>query len=124
VDPRRRIGQLGEDHAATMLRRRGWRIVERNARTRFGELDIVAVDGSALVFVEVKTLRAGGRVGPERPVLGIDPQKRLRLRRLARGWLAEHAPPAGCAEIRFDAIGVLVDRRGEIAATEHLPAAF
>ena len=50
----------------------GWEIVERNARTRHGELDIVALDGRTLVFVEVKAGRAGSAFGPERPVLSVD----------------------------------------------------
>ena len=56
----------------------GWEIVERNARTRYGELDIVALDGRALVFVEVKAGRAGSAFGPERPVLAVDRRKQRR----------------------------------------------
>jgi len=49
------LGQMGEDKAANFLRRRGYTIVSQNFRTRFGEIDIIARDGNALVFVEVKT---------------------------------------------------------------------
>jgi putative endonuclease len=52
-DPRHRIGELGEQLAAEHLARRGYRIVERNYRTRWGELDIVACDESTLTFCEV-----------------------------------------------------------------------
>src|SRR5947209_15299859 len=56
-DLRRRLGQLGEQLAAEHLVRRGFRIMERNYRTRWGELDIVAFDGHTLAFCEVKTRR-------------------------------------------------------------------
>ena len=73
----------------------GWEIVERNARTRYGELDIVALDGRALVFVEVKAGREGADFGPERPVLAVDRRKQQQVRRLATAWMAERrgAPP-------------------------------
>ena len=92
-------------------RQPGWQIVERNARTRFGELDIVALDGRTLVFVEVKAGRAGSAFGPERPVLGVDRRKQLRVRRLATAWMSERRDAPRYAEIRFDAIGVTFDRR-------------
>ena len=57
ADPRRRLGQLGEQLAAEHLVRLGFEIVERNYRTRWGELDIVAFDGRTLAFCEVKTRR-------------------------------------------------------------------
>ena len=66
-----------------------WEIVERNARTRFGELDIVALDGATLVFIEVKAGRQGADFGPERPVHAIGPRKQRQVRRLATAWMAE-----------------------------------
>src|SRR4051795_8369198 len=54
-DPRRHLGQLGESLALEHLERLGYRLVARNHRTRFGELDLVVHDDCALVFVEVKT---------------------------------------------------------------------
>ncbi len=87
TDPRRRIGRLAEDLVAARLVDEGWELVERNARTRYGELDIVALDGRALVFVEVKAGRAGSAFGPERPVLGVGPKKQQRIRRLAVAWM-------------------------------------
>ena len=78
---RRRTGEIAEDLVARRLAAAGWEIVERNARTRYGELDIVARDGSTLVFVEVKGARQGTRFGPERPI----PQKPLFVRRREAG---------------------------------------
>jgi putative endonuclease len=121
---RQRIGRMAEDLVAARLAAAGWEIVERNTRTRYGELDIVAIDGRALVFVEVKAGRAGSAFGPERPVLAVDARKQRRVRRLAAAWLAERRPIRRYDEIRFDAIGVTLDRAGRVADYEHIEAAF
>ena len=125
---RQRTGRIGEELACAHLAALGWRLVERNARTRFGEIDIVAADGSSLVFVEVKTLRAGGARGPEGPLAAIGPRKRLQVRRLARAWLAERPRPAGPGGrfevIRFDAIGITIGPGERLLDLEHVPGAF
>jgi putative endonuclease len=121
---RQRIGRAAEDLVAARLADAGWEILERNARTRRGELDIVALDGRTLVFVEVKAGRAGSRYGPERPVLAVDWRKQLRLRRLATAWMAENRGPIRYEEIRFDAVGVSFDRDGQVIDLEHLAGAF
>ena len=116
-------GRIGEERASELLSTEGCEIVARNARTRAGEIDIVAVDRSTLVFVEVKTMRTGARSGPERPVLAVGPRKQVQVRRLARAWLAETRPPR-YASIRFDVIGVSLDPGGTPVAIEHIPNAF
>jgi putative endonuclease len=123
--PRQRTGARAEQLVADRLVARGWHIVERNARTRYGELDIVGLDGATLVFVEVKATRVGNRFGPERPVLAIDGRKQLRVRRLATAWMAERRGQIPrYAEIRFDAVGVTLDRAGAVADYEHIEDAF
>ncbi len=125
TDPRRRIGAQAEELVARRLQAAGWEILERNARTRHGELDIIARDGGALVFVEVKAGREGNRFGPERPVLSVDWRKQRRIRRLATAWLAEHRGTIPrYEEIRFDAVGVTLDRTGQLTDYEHLKGAF
>jgi putative endonuclease len=121
---RQRIGRAAEDLVARRLTAGHWAIVERNARTRYGELDIVARDGLTLVFVEVKAGREGSAYGPERPVLAVDRRKQLRIRRLAVAWMAEHREVPYFAEIRFDAVGVTFDRNGRPVDLEHLKGAF
>ncbi len=121
---RQRIGRAAEDLVAGRLTRSGWEIVERNARTRFGELDIVARDGRTLVFVEVKAGRTGSAYGPERPVLGVDNRKQQRVRRLATAWMGERRDAPYYAEIRFDAVGVTFDRAGRAIDVEHIRGAF
>jgi putative endonuclease len=121
---RQRIGRAAESLVAARLAAAGWEIVARNARTRYGELDIVARDGRTLVFVEVKAGREGSTFGPERPVLGVDRRKQQRVRRLATAWLGENRGAIRYDGIRFDAIGITLDRSGQIIDLEHLVAAF
>ncbi len=101
-----------------------WEILERNARTRHGELDIVALDGRTLVFVEVKAGREGSAFGPERPVHAVDRRKQQRIRRLATAWLGERRGLPYYAEIRFDAVGVSFDRADRAIDVEHIRGAF
>jgi putative endonuclease len=118
-DPRHRLGHAGEQAAAAHLERLGLHIVARNHRTRFGELDLIARDGTTLVFCEVKSRRAGGA-----PFDAMSEAKQRQVRRMAAAWLAgtDHRPTA--RDLRFDAIGVTFDGRGQIVALEHLEGAF
>jgi putative endonuclease len=121
---RQRLGRTAEDLVTTRLIAAHWEILERNARTRYGELDIVALDGRTLVFVEVKAGRANSDFGPERPVHAVDRRKQQRIRRLATAWLGERRDLPYYAEIRFDAVGVSFDRAGRATDIEHIEAAF
>jgi len=121
---RQRLGRRAEEAVARRLQRRGWRVLDRNARTRYGELDLVGLDGDALVFVEVKAGRAGASSGPDRPLLAVGPAKQRRIRALARAWLGARSTIPAHRLIRFDAIGVLFDRRGDIIGVEHVRDAF
>jgi len=124
TERRQRLGRRAEDLVAARLVEAGWKVVERNARTRYGELDIVALDGSTLVFVEVKAGREGSHFGPERPILSIDFRKQQRIRRLATAWMTERRNLPRYTEIRFDAVGMTFDRAGQPLELEHLRAAF
>lgn len=127
---RQRLGRAAEQAVARRLGASGWAIVARNVRVRLaevaGEIDLIALDGATLVFVEVKAGRQGARSGPERPALAVGRRKQLRLRRLARAWLAgsEAAKAPRFGALRFDVVGVQVDCRGRVGAWEHLRAAF
>ena len=124
-DPRRELGALGERLAGEHLERAGYQILERNFRCRAGELDLVATGDHALVFVEVKTRVAGGRSGPPGPLDAIGSAKRRRLRLLAAEWLSRgRAERPYTAQLRFDAIGVTVNRAGGLLALEHVQDAF
>jgi len=124
TDSRRRTGQVAEDLIADQLAAEGWKILERNARTRYGELDVVALDGRVLVFLEIKAARAGTSYGPERPILSIDFRKQRQVRRLGTAWIAERADFPAFADIRFDAVGVVLDRDDGAVDVEHIKGAF
>ena len=124
---RKRLGALGEELAAEHLGRLGYRVLERNVRTHEGEIDLIAFDGRVLVFAEVKTTRASG-AGRRREAVPLDwlrPRQQLRIRRMARAWLADpHRERPRAVELRFDAVGVVVDVRGRLLALEHLEGAW
>lgn len=125
----RSLGRLGEQLAANHLARRGFAILQRNYRTRWGEIDIVAFDGHTLVFCEVKSRRSGRvgtRSGPAAsgPFESLHPRKRAQVRRMATSWMREQFERPFAAELRFDAIGVTLDRRGALVRLEHLEGAF
>jgi len=121
---RQRTGRLAEQIVAERLAAAGWEIVDRNARTRHGELDLVALDRATLVFVEVKAARAGAVAGPERPAVAVGPRKQRRIRRLAAAWMAAHRDLPRYAEIRCDVVGVTLDRSGRVLDYEHIEGAF
>ncbi|MFN8131358.1 MAG: YraN family protein [Solirubrobacteraceae bacterium] len=118
-DLRHRLGRLGEQAAADHLERLGYSILERNHRTRFGELDVIACDGATLVFAEVKTRRTGGA-----PFDAMTAAKRRRVRQMAAAWLVQTQDRPRAETVRFDAIGVTVDPGGRLAGLEHLEGAF
>src|SRR3954463_9611316 len=123
-DHRRERGALGEQIAAEHLQHRGYRIVDRNFRTRNGELDLIVANDRALVFCEVKTRVEGGRRGPCGPFEAIGHIKQRRLRSLAGEWLAAREDRPHAPELRFDAIGVTLTPQGALLALEHLENAF
>jgi putative endonuclease len=119
ADPRHHLGRAGERLAAEHLERLGYEIVARNHRTRYGEIDLVAADDGALVFVEVKTRRGRGR-----PWEALGERKQRQVRRMASAYLREVEDRPRRARVRFDAIGVTFDAAGRLAALEHLEDAF
>jgi putative endonuclease len=121
-DRRNELGRRGEQLAAEHLARRGFEILERNYRTRWGELDIIAFDGHTLAFCEVKTRRLQPDAGP--PVEAIRTLKRAQVRKLAGRWLVERTRRPYADVLRFDAIGVTLDAAGRLVALEHLEGAF
>jgi putative endonuclease len=99
---RQELGRDGEDAAVGYLTRRGMQVVARNWRCRYGEVDIIAREGTVLVFCEVKTRRGTG-FGV--PLAAITATKLARMRRLAVLWLEQTGGHRG--PIRIDAVGLL-----------------
>lgn len=114
---RQLLGARGERLAVRYLRRRGWAIVARNFRGRAGEVDIVALDGEVVVFVEVKT-RSDHRHGE--PLEAVGAAKRRQVVRVAREYLHLHALEE--RDVRFDVIGITA--RGWRWRVEHAENAF
>jgi putative endonuclease len=112
------LGQSGEDLACAALERRGYAILERRYRTKIGEIDIIARDGEALVFVEVKA-RRGGRLGS--PAEAVTASKRRRLALMASDYLARRRPIA--KKCRFDVVAVTIGG-GEAPDVVVIPNAF
>ena len=112
------LGRRGERLAARYLRRRGYLILERQARDRMGEADLIAFRREELIFVEVKTRRHDRRGRPEE---AVDRDKRRRLVAFARRYLSRY----GLEElvVRFDVIGIEWPVRGS-PRLRHWPAAF
>ncbi|WP_456697289.1 YraN family protein [Aeromicrobium sp. P5_D10] len=101
------VGRYGERVAADHLRSIGLVVLATNWTCKFGEIDIVARDGSTLVICEVKTRTSHRHGGPFEAITG---QKAARLRRLATQWLQVHdiSPPS----LRIDVISVVVPPQG------------
>lgn len=108
------VGRHGEDVAVAHLCAAGWQVLDRNWRCDAGELDVVALDGSELVAVEVKTRRSV-RFG--HPAEAVTPAKLARVRRLTAAWLAAH--DVHPASVRVDVVAVTLPVRGA-AVVEHL----
>ncbi|MGC1208067.1 MAG: YraN family protein [Ornithinimicrobium sp.] len=102
----RAIGDHGEQLAVDHLCAHGVQVLERNWRCDLGEIDIVGIDGDALVFYEVKTRRSS-RFGS--PLEAITAAKAARLRRLAGRWMHEHERVA--SEVRVDVLGLTMNGR-------------
>ena len=113
------LGEQGERQAARHLRRLGYRIVARRHRRRYGEIDIIAVDGRTVVFVEVKTRRSA-EYG--RPAEAVNAHRQSRLTRAALAFLKSHGL-LECAS-RFDIVEVLWPQHQKRPQIQHLPNAF
>lgn len=112
------VGAYGERVAVSYLVDQGMSLLERNWRGTAGEIDIIARDGDALVFCEVKTRR---RETFGTPAEAVVPAKVRRLRRLAAQWLSGRG--LNSVEVRFDVVSVRPQRSGP-ATVEHLRGAF
>lgn len=115
-DERRTLGQAGERRAASFLAAKGYRILQQNARTPLGELDIIArsPDG-VLVFVEVRT-----RKGPRAAIAAVESIDQRKQRRLA-DLVVEYLAANDLDETaRIDVVAVAVDQRGRISSIQHL----
>lgn len=114
-----RLGDRGENFAAKYLETQGFRIVERQHRGHFGEIDLIAIDGDTIVFIEVKT-RATAVAGD--PTEAVDRTKQRKITRSALGYLKQK----GWLErrSRFDVVAILWDDGGGQPTLKHYRSAF
>ncbi len=96
-------GKIGEDAAAKYLKQQGYEILEQNYYYNHGEIDIIAMDGNTLVFVEVKSRRSTRFGEPEE---SITPKKQELLRRTAEGYVVEKN--IGEIICRFDVVSIIL----------------
>jgi putative endonuclease len=107
-------GREGEERAAEWLEKAGMRIIARNVRSRTGEIDLVALDGETIVFVEVKTWSA---YGYDDLSYGVDLKKQRRIIETAKYFLSVHREYSSMA-VRFDVIFI------SPGTVTHLASAF
>jgi len=106
-DPRRQLGDVGEDLAAAALKKQGYKILARNCVTPLGEIDLIARQGKTYVFIEVKT-RRGERFGA--PQEAVHPAKQQKLRRLADYYLKQKRLEE--VAMRFDVVAIIIGEDG------------
>lgn len=102
-----RTGKRGEDAAIARLQEAGYRIITRNYRCLYGEMDIIAQDGDTLVFIEVKSRRSE-RFGPPQEAVGAEKQKKLS--RISMHYIQQQGIEA--CRARFDVIAVRISPQG------------
>ena len=110
-------GAWGEDLALRYLTRRGYILVERNYRTRYGEIDLILRKDDTLVFVEVKLRRTTGFGDP---LEAVTSRKQRTIRSLAVQYLSDRSP--NFDTLRFDVIGILA--HGNKVRIRHVKNAF
>jgi putative endonuclease len=116
------LGRRGEELAAEHFSRLGYRVLARNHRTRWGELDLILADEAerTIVFCEVKSRRLGNGDWRE----NLHGHKRRQVRKMAAAWLSRATDRPWHAELRFDAVGVTLDDQNELVRLDHLQDAF
>ncbi len=118
---RKNLGDSGERVAALFLEQRGYKILDRNwrSRTRAGEIDLIAEDADGLAFVEVRTRRGDAAGSPEE---SITPRKRARLIALAQEFLQTH-PEYAVRAWRIDLVAIQLERAGRVARMDLIKSA-
>lgn len=111
-------GKIGEDIAARFLKRKGYRIIDRNWRIKSGEIDIVADDNGTVVFVEVKARSSTGYGSGEEAITEHKKEKIINAAKACLKYKGEDRP------CRFDVIAILFDKRRKVKEINHIEDAF
>ena len=118
---RRNLGIKGERAVEVLLKQQGYRILDRNFRSRFGEIDLIVTKGNSLVFVEVKTRSTNAFGFPEE---AVDPKKQRQVRRMAAEYISKCGKKGYFSEIRFDVAAVTANSDGQVENIRILEGAF
>ena len=110
------LGKEGEDLAVSFCRKKGYKVLEKNYRTTFGEIDIIAKDGDGLVFIEVKT-RTDNSFGY--PFEAVNSRKREKIRRVALCFMKKYRQEVPA---RFDVLSIIIQEGKK--RVEHIKDAF
>lgn len=113
------LGDRGERAAVRFLKKEHFRIIARQYRNQFGEIDIIAMDGPQIVFVEVKTRQSTNAGQPHE---AVDRRKQQKLTKIALAWLRKHKPLEQSA--RFDVISIVWPDDAAGPTIEHFKHAF
>ncbi|MBU0618655.1 YraN family protein [Patescibacteria group bacterium] len=108
-------GQLGEKLAAAYLCKKGYKVVERNFRTRFGEIDLIVQKDGCLVFVEVKATQGRGQ-----PEWQITPHKLQQVKKMAQIYLTTQ--PLRYTDLRIDAVCIILNNNNSVDRIRHYEA--
>lgn len=111
-------GNKGEELATDYLLKKGYRVIECNFRTRFGEIDIICYDKETLVFVEVKTKRGHDFGEPEEMV---NKRKLSQVKRMGEVYLQDKKLDVAC---RVDVVAIVMENSGSIERIEHYQAVY
>ncbi len=111
------IGKFGERLAHAHLEAKGYRIIASNYRCRWGEVDLVAMDGATLVFVEVRTRRGDALVTPEESVTS---EKTQRLALTAQDFMEHQAWASDDIHWRIDLVAIRLGAGGQVLEVRHL----
>ena len=111
-------GNRGEDLAVAYLQKKHYLIIERNFRTRFGEIDIICKEAQTLVFVEVKT-KIGHDFGEPEEMVGKS--KIAKVKRMGEVYLQDKGLNVGC---RVDVVAIVLENSGSVEKLEHYQAVY
>ena len=112
----RNIGEMGERIAEEFLKKKGYQIIERNWRSKFGEIDLICQKDKALVFVEVKTKRGEGWGSPEEME---DRRKLEKVRRMGEVYMANHTSEQARFMARVDVVAIVLNYDRSVARIDH-----
>ena len=111
------VGRIGERIARHHLEGKGYRIVDANYQCRWGEVDLIALDGSVWVFVEVRTRRSAGYGSPEE---SVTPSKARRLTLTAQDFLRQRVAASANLEWRIDLVAIRLGPNRRVLSINHL----